>query len=64
MMSLPEFFYLYCPLFKEFRTMSFTAWTKPGLVCIDPKGTYSNNKHWDQEFFYISGEPRPGKPCI
>jgi hypothetical protein len=57
-MSILEFFPLYHHLLKDFgtKTMSFAAWAKLGLVWIDPKGHYSNNKHWDQEFFFVLGE--------
>jgi len=54
-MSLSEIFTIYRPLFKDSRTMSFVARGKLRLVWVDSKGPYSNNKHWDQEFFYVSG---------
>lgn len=36
--------------------MSFGTRKKSGLVWIDQKGHYSNNKYWDHKFFYVSGE--------
>jgi hypothetical protein len=45
-MSVPKFFALYRSIFRESGKMAFAARMKLGLVWIDSKVPYSNNKQW------------------
>lgn len=55
LMSVPEFLNIYGPHFYR-ATESGTFMVRGKNQFIELGSTYSNNKHWSEQFFYILGE--------
>lgn len=53
-MTIPEFFNIYWPAGKRDGTVEFSVRVKPIFIFL--AGTYSNNKHWMQHTFRVSGQ--------